>query len=102
MNIKGKCIEYFLCNKYIEIDKNNIECAIKLLYSKGYKWSANYHTLVYAINNYKHYINKDDVSYIRTYTNDNIFTFECYNTLDIETIIFNNMLRENKLKRILK
>ena len=93
MNLRGK---------YIEINENNVEYIINLLYSKGYKWSiTGNNDLEIVLLNYKHYINKDKKSYMR-FAYNSFFVFDINPPNNQEYYNINKYLREEKLKRILK
>jgi len=87
---------------YIEINRNNVESIIKILYGKGYFWSVLKHDLNETLFRYSSHINLYKKSHIIFY-DTNVFYFETiiveekYKFFDI-----NKLIREYKLKRILK
>ena len=96
-----------LLNKYIKINNKNYKNVIDLLYSEGYKKDGDYSfKIVIDSINIRFKIN-DNILYLAFYR-DNVFYF----SLDIPTNVYdpngyeyydiNKMLRETKLKRILK
>jgi len=102
MILEGKYIEDCLCNKYIEINRNNAEYVLKIIYSKGYKWTS----ALYNINQTMNYYKLTVCKYIKLY-DDGIFTLA--NTINdvnylkkFEEFNVNILMREDKLKRILK
>jgi len=89
-----------LTYKYIKINANNAECVIKILYSKGYKWTA----VHYDINEAIDFNNEHIYNYVVIFNNMN-FTFAyCHDGYEdfFGEIDVNILLRETKLKRILK
>jgi len=89
-----------LNGKYIEINKNNAEYIIKFLYSNGHEWTIGTN-LIDTLNNYKEFIDVNKVSYIRIDYNQ--FIFLNYKPDDRYTYFnINKLIREKKLKRILK
>jgi len=92
-----------LHGKYIEIDRNNIEYVITLLYSIGYEWTIG-KCLNHTLDGYKNFTNETGKSYIRIHINDDQFIFLHHIPDDNIYTYFNIniLLREYKLKRILK
>jgi len=92
-----------LACKYIEINRNNSKDIITLLYKKGYSWLSGY-DLGLTLHQYKMYINDDGKTYISFY-NPKSFCFNKYiDSVEEEYTFFdiNILMREDKLKRILK
>jgi len=95
--------------KYIVIDKNVIDDALRFLYSKGYKWINNY----YENENVSKIVmrmcsvceDNGDVLHIRFY-NHSSCRFGIYSADIVDNsydfVDINKLLREEKLKRILK
>jgi len=93
-------IEMNLAGKYIIANENNAKDIILLLYRKGYSFICGYE-LTFALDQYKLYFNYKTELYI-IFFNSLHFTFNSYKEDGYTYFDVNILLRENKLKRILK
>jgi len=90
-----------LTGKYIEIDKNNAKYIITLLYSKNFSWTLS-GNLVDTLNSYHSFININNKKSYINFISSNTFIFLLYKPLGCNYFDINKLLREYKLKRILK
>jgi len=90
MNLKGK---------YIEINENNVEYIINLLYSKGYSWRE--FDIEKILIHIKCYMGINGYLYIK-FLSQKSFIVSSWVSINYIKYDINHILREYKLKRILK